>query len=326
MSRTQGGINVAAYVPPDAPVIPGEDKQLDETAKAYLRLMELANQSTVTIYTHSAALENEVEVNEKLSLMYNDVITGKKNYIDTTDAEVYSLAILSGATNQQALELVSLTQKTREQQKTTLSAIEAAKLYKDTMEQLTNSLVNMGTGTALDFFKLLGEASVSGADGARLMADGVANLGQNILNQLPQLLLYAGMQLLGNPTTLPVGIGLIAASGLVAFGAGMGSGAIKFASSGEASTPSVSDITPSKPIPVAALRGIGGTQSKGAAVNVMVNNNASNSSATATESVGPNGERQITVTVENILRSSLASGKMDGIMSRYGVTPQGRRT
>jgi len=63
----------------------------------------------------------------------------------------------------------------------------------------------------------------------------------------------------------------------------------------------------------------------GKPTNVIVNN-YSGAQATAVEGVAPDGSRQITVTIENIMKKSIADGRFDGVMNRFGVRPQGVRT
>jgi len=57
-----------------------------------------------------------------------------------------------------------------------------------------------------------------------------------------------------------------------------------------------------------------------------VNNNAPNTEATATETTGPNGERQIVVAVEAVVGDMVRRGKLDGLLARGGVRPVGART
>ena len=64
----------------------------------------------------------------------------------------------------------------------------------------------------------------------------------------------------------------------------------------------------------------------GANVSVVVNNNAPNTEATATETTGPNGERQIVVAVEAVVGDMVRRGKLDGLLARGGMRPVGART
>jgi len=70
--------------------------------------------------------------------------------------------------------------------------------------------------------------------------------------------------------------------------------------------------------------GVGATDSSGSIQ--VVNNLGVQSDATVTETTGTDGSRQIQVTLEKMVMSTIASGKADGAMaSRYGAFPRAQR-
>jgi phage-related minor tail protein len=175
-----------------------------------------------------------------------------------------------------------------------------------------------------------------------------------ILNQLPLMMLSAGLQLItvGN---WPVGLALIAASGLVAIGAGAASyGYDKATSPVEANafgnayqSPSLSAYSGgvyNSPHMFAFANGAGMFGEKGwegilpltrmstgklgvhatgggGDVQVIINNNASNTTTSSEEKTGADGSRQVIVTIESIVQGMVPKGKLDGLLSRGGMSP-----
>lgn len=205
----------------------------------------------------------------------------------------------------------------------------------------------------VDSFKAIGEALASGANAGESLAMAFADMGIQMLNQLPMLLLNAGLQaIIANPFS-PLGYALVAASGIVAIGAGAANysrqSVTANALGGVYSSPSLSAYSGqvvSQPTMFAFAKGAGlmgeagpeaimplsrgsdgklGVKASGSSVSVVVNNNASGTVANASEMTNSDGSKQIIVTVENIMRGAFAAGKMDSSMGRYGVRPQGVR-
>jgi lambda family phage tail tape measure protein len=184
------------------------------------------------------------------------------------------------------------------------------------------------------------------------------DIGASILQQLPMLLLNAGLQLVA-VGAWPAGLALIAASGLVAIGAGAVSYAQGQASSGVTAnalggvygSPSLSAYSNgvyNSPQMFAFAKGAGvfaeagaeaimplerdasgrlgvSASGSGASVEVIINNMAPGTQVTQEERTGPDGTRQVVATVKSIVKSMGRDGELDGVMGRYGLSPQGVR-
>jgi phage-related minor tail protein len=207
----------------------------------------------------------------------------------------------------------------------------------------------------VDSFMQFGEALASGANAGESLVMSMANMGIQMLNQLPMLLLNAGLQaIIANPYS-PVGYALIGASGIVAIGAGAANYARNNPSveanalGGVYNSPSLSAYSGgvyNSPQTFAFAKGAGifgeagpeaimplsrgadgklGVKASGSSVSVVINNNASGAVASAAETTNADGSKQIVVTVENIMRNAIANGRLDSAMSRYGARPLGVR-
>jgi len=245
----------------------------------------------------------------------------------------------------------------REMEEATAVVDEAAQKASATIQDLQGSLAGIGKGAALDTFEAIGAALASGADGASTFEEALADIGVSILQQLPLLLLNAGLQLVAiNPA---VGIALIAASGLVAVGAGAvtyaqsqaASGVTANALGGVYGSPSLSAYLNgvyNSPQFFAFAKGAGvfaeagaeaimplerdasgrlgvSASGSGASVEVIINNMAPGTQVTQEERTGPDGSRQVIATVKSIVKSMGRDGELDGVMGRYGLSPQGVR-
>lgn len=92
-----------------------------------------------------------------------------------------------------------------------------------TSSELKSSLVSLGvaltkTGinAAMTGFEEFGKALGEGKDSADAMHSALASMAQEILNNLPNLFLQAGLQLIATPGMWPIGLGFIAAAGSTA--------------------------------------------------------------------------------------------------------------
>lgn len=228
---------------------------------------------------------------------------------------------------------------------------------KQAFDSLAESIQSIGKDAALDFFEAIGASMVAGEDSAKTFEEALLDIGASILQQLPLLLLNAGLMLVGSSPA--IALALIAASGLVAIGAGAVSYAQSQASSGVTAnalggvydSPSLSAYSGgvyNTPQFFAFARGAGvfaeagaeaimplerdsagrlGVSASGAGVGVefIVNNYASGTEVQTEERTGPDGTRQLIATVKSIVKSMGPSGELDGVMGRYGVRPQGIR-
>lgn len=187
-------------------------------------------------------------------------------------------------------------------------AAQRANEYAESLQNIAESFAGLGQEAYLSFFESIGKSLIDGSDAGQSFAENMAKMGLSILSQLPLMLLNAGLMAVSSGN-VPVGIALIAASGLVA----IGSGAAK------AGAARAEGVTP------ASQSSSAGSSAAMGKTEVVVNN-YSGAQAVATESTGPNGEKQIMVTIENIVKKSIATGRMDCVMSRFGARPQGVRT
>jgi tape measure domain-containing protein len=99
-------------------------------------------------------------------------------------------------------------------------AANAEKRFQTAMTTLGQGFEDIAKDAYVESFKAIGEALASGSDGAASFSESMADIGTQILNSMPQMLLQAGLQAcMSNHWEL--GLALIGASGLVAIGAGM---------------------------------------------------------------------------------------------------------
>jgi tape measure domain-containing protein len=220
------------------------------------------------------------------------------------------------------------------------------------IKNLKQQLEDIAKTAAIDTFKAIGAALAAGSEGAETFEDAMLRMSIQILNQLPLMLLSAGLQLI--PFNWPVGLALIAASGLVAIGAGAASyGYDKATSPVEANafgnayqSPSLSAYSGgvyNSPRMFAFANGAGMFGEKGwegilplarmstgklgvhatggGDVQVIINNNATNTTTSSEEKTGADGSRQVIVTVESIVQGMVPKGKLDGLLSRGGMSP-----
>lgn len=214
------------------------------------------------------------------------------------------------------------------------------------------SLASVTLDGLISGLEKMGEALGKGEDGASAFKDSMTNMLQTLLDNLPTMLLNAGLQLIGQGN-IPVGLALIAASGLTAFTGGLVKGSlskddeVETNAKGGAFTNSIIDsptffkfakgsgfgnglmgeagpeaIMPLKRSSDGSLgvdaTGVGGT------TNVVVEiNNYSSEEISATESE-IDGQKTIQVTIGKMINSHISEGKADKAMSaRYGLSARG---
>lgn len=93
---------------------------------------------------------------------------------------------------------------------------EAAEGANAAVGSLAASLVNAGINATMSGLETLGESLGEGADAGESFSAALADMAQEILNQLPNMFLQAGLQLIATPGMWPLGLGLIAAAGSAA--------------------------------------------------------------------------------------------------------------
>jgi hypothetical protein len=233
-------------------------------------------------------------------------------------------------------------------------AAAAANQYDDILKGLKKSLTDLATGEVVGLFTQLGYSMAQGADGAKSMADYVAEMAREIMNKLPELLFYAGVQMLGVNAT--AGLALIAASGIVAIGAGAmnwaneqastsvkanalgdvyGSRSLSAYSNGIYDSPQffkfsrggVFGEAGSEAIMPLARTASGqlGVHGQSAPIQVTIIDQSTGVKIETEETRNADGTKGLKLTIRDAVRSMLASGEMDPAMRRYGMTPATRR-
>jgi tape measure domain-containing protein len=92
--------------------------------------------------------------------------------------------------------------------------------------ELAAQLAGLAANASLDIFEEFGRAMALATDEEYSFGQAMAEIGQQILRQLPMLFLQAGLQLVATPGMWPLGLGLIAAAGATALISGYVDGSI----------------------------------------------------------------------------------------------------
>ncbi len=167
---------------------------------------------------------------------------------------------------------------------------------------LNESLAYAAGNAFVTSMQQFGEDAYRAGISINTLGAAISNMGQSILNMLPQLFLQAGLQLLiASNGTDPRGWALIAMAGTVAVTSGYVNAAVEDSKTSKSVSPSVS-----------------------ASSNVTIHN-YSGQQATVTETPKPGGGK-ITEIVIGAVKNSMANGGFDSIMSsRYGARYAGVR-
>ncbi|MEX2444508.1 MAG: tape measure protein [Alkalispirochaeta sp.] len=229
-------------------------------------------------------------------------------------------------------------------------AAESLKFYQLNAEEaevaqqaLNNAMMDgaMMVGDAyLSTLQDIGAAMAGMGNSGQALEDGLWNLLDTFINALPRLLFMAGVYIIAGSggTAWPIGLALIAASGLAAVGAGYWNANNADRREELEARASGGPVSPNTPylvgergpelmvprssgsiVPNGSLGGGGGN------VNVQVINQAPGVRVEPQqERTGPNGERQIKMMVKQISKEAFARGEMDDVMgTRYGVQNRG---
>lgn len=229
------------------------------------------------------------------------------------------------------------------------------------MNELGDQFKNTAINASLDAFHDFGYALAEGKSGADSLSDALLNMGNTILQQLPMMLLSAGLQMiiLGN---WPIGLGLIAASGIISIAAGYADYAInKNSSTTENASGNVFDsgniipfnkgsaftnsIVSSPTIFPMANGGIGlmgeageeaimpltrtadgslGVKAEGSGSNIEINIINNTSEKAEVKKTTGNGGKQIYSIIIGSVKQGMATGEFDGDMrNNYGVNRRG---
>jgi tape measure domain-containing protein len=208
----------------------------------------------------------------------------------------------------------------------------------------------------------IGDAMFKSSDAGEAFKNSLQDIGIAIVNALPNLLLQAGLQLIPTPMW-GIGLGLIAASGLVAIGKGYMNA--KLDSDIEGTTSSGSSITYSAkgnawsggnlinvPTMFNANNGLNvggelgteailpltrtttgqlGVNASTGATNVtvpiqvnIVNETGAETEAEVNQTTNSDGSQSVDVIIKKVVKSSMANGEYDRVLSsRYGVKSRG---
>jgi len=180
-------------------------------------------------------------------------------------------------------------------------------------ESVKDLLVSMGQKGYLDIMEQFGEALMGSETANADMAASLANMGATILNQLPSLLFYAGVQCL-IAGQVPLGVALILASGLVEIGKGV---ANYYAGQASASSGSAGASASAQ----AAASSM--TSTGAGSFKVTIDNKSGTPlEGNATMTQNGMGEKEFLIELDRAVGSSSARGSADRVMgSRFGVKP-----
>lgn len=233
-----------------------------------------------------------------------------------------------------------------------------AALTELTTKELLTNLGKVALDAAIVGLEELGsvvaDIAINGDKAGKSFEDAMLAIGESILRALPNLFLQAGLQIIG--TNLPVGLALLAAAGVSAFGVGMvdevksqasasgnahgnvfSNGAITpFAKGGYVERPTLfpmqngstgmmgeKGIEAIMPVKRMANGNLGVESSgSGAQVNITIVNNSGENVETNEKQNG--STREIEVIIGNTVKKQLGNGSLDSSMrSNYGVKRQG---
>jgi TP901 family phage tail tape measure protein len=267
--------------------------------------------------------------------LYDDGLEKLRNTVGVTSADIIAFT--------EVFESLNILPKTEEVSNLTVA-----------IEQLVSSLASIAWDASLGAFHDFGFALAEGKSGVDSLEDSLLNMGNSILQMLPMLLLQAGLMLM-TPATWPIGLGLIAASGIVSIGAGYADYAmsknatgnvydsrniIPFASGG-AFTNSIVD----KPTLFPFANGTGlmgeagpeaimpltrtadgklGVTAEGAGSNIEINIINNTSEKAEVKRTTSDGGKQIYSIIIGSVKQGMATGEFDGDMrNNYGVNRRG---
>lgn len=303
--------------------------------------------ATASLIDADVMRTNQLQYADKLTAQYADRSVMLQEEIERV-GQAYERGDISAQTYVLALEELN-------EQLERLDPLAVAS--KEAINSLTEQLKGLAMNASIDVLMSIGEAMAAGSGGAESMEQALAALGIQILNQLPLMLLSAGLQLV-TIGQWEIGLPLIAASGIVAIGAGAANYGYSNtqkpvtanAMGGVYSSPSLSaysggvydkpqffafarggvfaEAGPEAIMPLAKTSsGHLGVRAEGASttIQVIINNNAQGVAVNQSEQTAPDGTKQIVLTVENIVRSMVPAGKLDPLLARGGVRPVGVR-
>jgi len=228
----------------------------------------------------------------------------------------------------------------------------------ETISNISAQLLMISFDGLLDGLSAVGEAFGAGGNAAENFAQAMAGLSRQILNQLPNMFLQAGLQLIAQGQW-PLGLGFIAAAGSSAIISGYvngaksttanahgniydeyGTAARAFAAGGAFTNQIVSAPTyfkhgggfglmgeagPEAIMPLTRMpNGDLGVAASGGGANITVNIiNNTGADVRREEHTDADGNRQVDIIIGQIVNNHIMSGKADRAMARYNIRAAG---
>lgn len=337
------------------------DSSIKAMIDDYKRLNEEKKQFEVT--------ESLDELNDRvqnLSKSERELFLAKLEVNNATDEQIEKANKLFDAIEKGQKKAISWEDKLEEK---LLSGIEELNLFGEAagganqaVADLATSFISLAFDSAIKGAKEFGKALGEGKDAGEALRRGMVQMAQEILDQLPTLLLQAGLQLISQGQW-ELGLGLITGGFGAAIINGYTEGALseksalgnvygtdgisayakggtftnqivnqptlfKFARGGKIGTGLMGEAGPEAIMPLkrSADGSLGVSISGGGASFVLAVeiNNYSNEQVQATEAEDENGNRKLMIMIGNSINAHISSGKADKAMSsRYGLRARG---
>jgi len=351
-------------------------------------LMDKSIQALITEYRklgeEAKTLEDRMSIEDTLKNLKEEYQT-LSDEVQGLTKDKYDLALITmkaaGATDieiEKAEELIeSIRELSNATEKAELSfeeflsrhiADKLSSIFPELEEQAAEAFANISTQLSmmsfdglLDGLSAIGEAFALGENAAENFKDAMADMAQQILNQLPNMFLQAGLQLIAQ-RQLPLGLGFIAASGTSALIGGFVSGTIAketeavknahgnvfsangiipYAHGGSFTNQIVNSPTyfrhggklgvmgeagPESIMPLRRMaNGDLGVAAQGGGGNVNINIiNYTGADAKQEEHTDAEGNKQIDVIIGSMINNHISSGNADrALSSRYGIRAGG---
>lgn len=291
-----------------------------------------------------AETDNTSQTNAKIDAILKGLYANKYDFLAENYAPKNNPLEVDRATNASGIEAIVTGQENVADSAD--QATEAEQKLADAVKNVWSDLEQSGINLYIDAMSELGKAIAESTDNSNAFSDALGNIGKTIMQELPQLMLQAGLQLLGT-SAWPIGLALIVASGIAtgvesfvsnksADGNVFGpSGVMAFAGGGIVDRPTLfrfaggvglmGEAGPEAIMPLSrgadgklGVRGGGGT-----AVTI---NNYSGAPVQTREKQGPNGP-ELEVMIGAMIDRHIASGKADTAMgAAYGLSRKGVRS
>lgn len=166
---------------------------------------------------------------ESLGLLMYDFSSAAESTTDVLDEQLITLTAINREYEQMMLNVYNVEAATRSLTDAEKIQIATAESMAATMDSLGNSLLSTFGSATLGGLTDVSEAMAANGVNSDEAASALLDYVQALADALPQLLLSAGLSLVSTPdpsgTALALGVGLIAASGLVAVANGIAKGA-----------------------------------------------------------------------------------------------------